>query len=249
MVPNQSVAVTRREGAPDFVLRQPFGRRVPPRVAGSRIDLDDSARRPEVEVSRWRPRPCTGRSRPSGCVRLSCRSPGWRVDRSSMTAHGAVQPDDPESAQAIEMKADDAEGLASIEDRLEAAVTVREQAGLPESKEQLTGGPSTIAGREVAGRDVISASPSGAPYVWKSSVARRQRRSLTSIRQLGDQPDVASCCPRKAGTARRLAAREAGHSGRRAGRVRRPRFGERAGIDTDPSPFRATTRPGDREAR
>ena len=213
--PEPEVATPRRESAPDFVLRQPVGRRVSPRVAGRRIDFDDSARRAKEETAAGvldhAPDVRARQASRDLCVggQAACR-------QIVETSHGAVGSDDPESAQAIQVKADHGDGLPSIEDRLEAAVTIREQAGILEPEEQLTGGPSTIAGRETVQSDGISPSPSAAPYGVKSSDARRQRTSLTVIRQLGDQPDVASAVLEERDTTRRLAAPRARHSGRRA---------------------------------
>ena len=138
IVPNQMSPPTRRKGAPDFIFRQPLGRRVPPRVSGSRIDLDDSTRRAKVEV----PAGVLDHAPDVGAHEAGCNCCVVHQTASRRivdAAHGAIHADDPEPAQAIDMKADDAERLASIEDGLEAAVAVREQACLSESKEQLTG--------------------------------------------------------------------------------------------------------------
>ena len=45
------IAAAGQERAPDFVLGESLGRRVPPAVPRRRIDFDDAARRSDVEVS------------------------------------------------------------------------------------------------------------------------------------------------------------------------------------------------------
>ena len=122
-------------------------------------------------------------------IRIACQAARRQIVD---TADGAIHLHDPEPAQPIEMKADHVEWLASIADRFEAAVPVREQASLSESEEQLTGGPLDDRGTRDRRPRSDRGKSLGCAVGLEAIRLTAPANESAVIRQLGNQPDVAA---------------------------------------------------------